>query len=73
MDGWERFNKTSSLEKKEFYSNLTMDSITYADYKHAKIVWEKFGLQSLVQYHDLYVQNDTLLLADCLKVSDISV
>ena len=47
MDGWERFNETSLPAKKEFYSNLTMESITDVDYKHTKRVWEDFLLQNI--------------------------
>ena len=53
--------------KEEFYSNLTMESITHGDYKHTKRVWEEFGLQNLAQYHDLLVQSDTLLLPNIFK------
>lgn len=36
MGIWERFNETSLMHKKEFYSNRTIDKITNADYNHAK-------------------------------------
>ena len=49
IDGWERINETLLSEKKEFYSNLTTECITDADYKHAKRVCEDFGLQNLGQ------------------------
>ena len=37
-DGWEKFNKTSLLAKKEFYSNFKMETITHAGCKFAKRV-----------------------------------
>ena len=40
LDSWQRFNKTSSPDKKEFYNNLNMEDITDSDYKHAKRVWK---------------------------------
>ena len=69
MDDGEKFSETSLPEKEDFYSHLNMEDITDAAYVHAKRVCE--GL-----YHDLYVQSDTLLLADvfesfrkmCLKI-----
>ena len=50
-------NKTSLPTKKEFYSNLTMESIRDSNSKHAKRVWEEFGLQNLDQYllADLFI------------------
>ena len=35
MNGWERFNKTLLLDKKEFYSNLIED-ITDESYNYAR-------------------------------------
>ena len=39
MDSLERFDEPSA-KKKDFYSNLNMEAITNADYKHAKRVWK---------------------------------
>ena len=50
--------------EKTFYSNITMERITNTDYEYSKSFWYDFGLQNIDQYHDLYVQSDTLLLAD---------
>ena len=41
-----------------------MERITNTDYEYSKSFWYDFGLQNIDQYHDLYVQSDTLLLAD---------
>ena len=43
MCSLERFNETLLPVKEEFYSSLTMKSVTDADYKHGKRVWENFG------------------------------
>ena len=42
MDNWEKSNKISLPEKRDFYSDLNMADITYADYTHAKRAWKKF-------------------------------
>ena len=38
-----------------------------AHYAHAKKVCKDFQIKNLEEYHDLYVQSDTLLLADVLE------
>ena len=63
MDSWERFNKTLP-PKKAFYSKLNLEDISDKDYLYAQNVWDAFGIRNLGEYHDLYVQTDTLLLAD---------
>ena len=53
-----------------------MEEISGIDYRHAKKAFDKFCIKKLGEYHDLYVQSDTLLLADvfenfrdmCIKV-----
>ena len=64
MDAWEKFNEISLPSKEDFYSNLNMEDINDIDYRHANNVFKVFKLENLGNYHDLYVQSDTLLLAD---------
>ena len=67
IDNWERFNETLLPNKEAFYSNLNMEDITDTDYIHANKVFNEFKLKHLGEYHDLYVQSDTLLLADVFE------
>ena len=67
MDEWDKFNEKKLPCKESFYSNLTMEDISDTDYKHASNVFEKFNLNNLGDYHDLYVRSDTLLLADVFE------
>ena len=67
MDTWERFSEISLPSKEHFYSNLNMEDISDIDYRHANNVFKVFKLQNLGNYHDLYVQSDTLLLADAFN------
>ena len=62
MDSWERFNKTSLPDKYYFYSELNLEDISDKDYLHSQKVFEEF-CTDMGEYHDLYVQTDTLLLA----------
>ena len=64
MDAWEKFNEISLPSKEDFYSNLNMEGINDIDYRHANNVFKVFKLENFGNYHDLYVQSDTLLLAD---------
>ena len=64
MDSWERFNETTLPPKEAFYSKLNLKDISDADYAHAQKVWNVFEIKNLGEYHDLYVQSDTLLLVD---------
>ena len=67
MDSWERFDETSLYDKEAFYSSLIIEDITDVDYRHAEKVFKNFNNKSLSDYHDLYVQSDTLLLADVFE------
>ena len=48
MDEWEKSNETSLLEKEEFYSNLNMEDISDADYMHAKRVYKKILVNTMI-------------------------
>ena len=63
----EKFNETSLPERADFYCHLNMGDITDADYGHTKRVCKDFETKNLGQYHVLYVQSDTLLLADVFE------
>ena len=67
MNSWERFSEISLPDKEAFYSNLNMEDITDVDYRHAKRVFKSLSNKNLDDYHDLYVQSDTLWLADVFE------
>ena len=64
MDSWEKFDETSLPPKEDFYSELNLVGISDKDYNHAQKVWDVFEIRNRGEYHDLYAQSDTLLLAD---------
>ena len=66
MDSWKRFDETSLPDKKYFYSELNLEDISDNHYNHAQKVFEEF-CADVGDYHDLYVQCDTLLLADVFE------
>ena len=67
MDSFEKFNKTELPTKEEFYSILNNEHITDEDYSHAQKVWNTFKLQTMGEYHNLYLKSDILLLADVFE------
>ena len=79
MDNWEKFDETSLPNKESFYSSLNMENIDDIDYRHGNNVFKRFKLKILGEYHGLYEQSDTLLLADvfenfritCIKVYEL--
>ena len=56
-----------------------MEDITRVHHRHAKRVFKNLSNKNLRDYHDFYIQSDTLLLADvfknfrnmCIKVYDL--
>ena len=44
-----------------------MEDITDIDYRHAKRVYKEFNNKNLGDFHDLYVQSNTSLLADVFE------
>ena len=67
MDRIDKMDYTSLPEKEAFYSSLTLTGISDADYSHAQNVWKTFGMETMGDYHDLYLKTDVLLLADCFE------
>ena len=67
MDSCEKSDENTLPPKEAFYSNLNLEDISDEDYAHAQKVWDVFEINNLGEYHDLYVQSDTLLLADVFE------
>ena len=64
MDSWERIDETSLPNKVAVYSSLNMENTTDVDYRHE---FKRLDNKNLGDYHDMYVQGDTLLLADVFE------
>ena len=67
LDIWEKFDETTLPPKEVFHCNLNLEYISDEDYVRAQKVWDVFEIKNLGEYHDLYVQSDTLLFADVFE------
>ena len=67
MDSFEKFDQTELPAKEQFYSILNDQHITNDEYDHAKEVWKAFNIETMGEYHDLYLKSDMLLLADVFE------
>ena len=67
MDSWKIFIEDMLPDKESFYSELNKEDLANDDYAHARKVYDTFNIKNLGEYHDLYVQSDTALLADVFE------
>ena len=67
IDSIERLQEKELPGKEKFYSTLTGKTITDTEYSHAQKVWETFDCNTLLDYHNLYLKTDVLLLADSFE------
>ena len=63
----EKLSETQLPPKSAFYSKLNKKDISDEDYNHAQKVWKEFGMTTMKDYHDLYLELDVLLLADVFE------
>ena len=54
-------------DKETYYSELNKEGITDENFVHAQKVWKVFEIKNTGEYHDLYVQCNTLLLANVFE------
>ena len=67
MDSEEKFAETALPPKEKFFSALNDSHISDDDYARAQKVWAHFKMNSLKEYHDLYLMTDVILLADVFE------
>ncbi|XP_015122578.1 uncharacterized protein LOC107045004 [Diachasma alloeum] len=67
LDSWMKLDSPSLPPRDDFYSTLTGEAVSEADYAHACHVWETFHISTLGEYSDLYLKTDVLLLADIFE------
>ncbi|KAL6416835.1 hypothetical protein ACFW04_013141 [Cataglyphis niger] len=67
VDDIDKLRETRLPPREAFYSSLTCDIVSGSDYERAIKVWERFRVQTLGEYSDLYLKTDVLLLADIFE------
>jgi hypothetical protein len=67
IDSYDKFSETELPSIQDFYSTLTGSHIDEKDYARAKMVWKTFNCKTLLDYHNLYLTVDVLLLSDVWK------
>ena len=61
------FEETELPPIEAFYSKLNDSNITQEDYEHAINVWNTFKMKTMLEYHDLYLKTDVILLYDVIE------
>jgi hypothetical protein len=64
IDSYERLTESKLPKKKDFNSKLNNSKCSDEDYERARNVWDKFKCYSMLDYHNLYLKVDVVLLAD---------
>ena len=54
-------------KKGKFYSKLNDSEISEEDYEFGERVWKEFGMETIGDYHDLYLKSDVMLLTDLFE------
>ncbi|KYM93731.1 hypothetical protein ALC62_15669 [Cyphomyrmex costatus] len=67
IDCSEKLNELCLPPRESFYSSLTDDTVSESDYAHAVNVWQRFFIQTLGEYSDLYLKTDVFLLVDVFE------
>ena len=78
MNIFERLNEKKLPARKYFFSSIKKGKlggdgkisdghISVKDYLTCEKIWDKFEMKNMGYYHDHYLKNDVLLLADVFK------
>ena len=67
MDCFKRFSEDKLPDKCNFFSSLKNEYISEREHNKAINVWNVFKMNTMGNYHDLYLKTDVLLLADAFE------
>ena len=63
MDSFKKFFEDKLPDRCEFFNSLKDECISEKNYSHAIDVWNTFKINTMGDYHDLYLKTNVLLLA----------
>ena len=61
MDSFEKFSENKLPDRSKFFSSLKDECISEKDYQRANNIWNVFKMNTVSDYHDLYLKTDVLL------------
>ena len=67
MDSFKKFSENKLPDRCKFFSSLKNKCINEKDYLKANNIWNVFKINTIGDYHDLYLKTDVLLLADVFE------
>ena len=67
MDSFKKFSEDKLPDRCAFFSSLKDECISEKDYERPKNVWNAFKMETMGDYHDLYLKTNVLLLADVFQ------
>ena len=67
MDSFKKFSEDKVPDKCNCFSSLKDECISEKDYQRANVVWDMFSMNTIGDYHDIYLKTDVLLLADVFE------
>lgn len=67
MDCESKMSDQQLPPKEAFYNKLNNHSISNEEYQFAQSVWKEFNIQNMLEYTDIYLKTDVLLLADVFE------
>ena len=68
MESFKKFFENKLPDRCKVFSSLKGKCISEKDYLKASNIWNVFKMNTMGDYHDLYLKTDVLLLADVLEI-----
>ena len=67
MNSFKKFSENKLPDRSKCFISLKDECISEKDYWKAVDVWDVFKINTMGDYHDLYLKTDVLLLADIFE------